>query len=500
MPDANSPEANKALQPDSGEIIPRMKLGEQGFLGLRTSNGRILEEVQRAFRYPYFIATINEMRNNPTVGAAMNVYRALMTRVNWKISVAPDATPIEKERAKILESMMEDMDVSWSQFIETVIPYLEYGFAINEIVLRRRLKRNGSKFNDGLVGIKNLPPRAQETIERWNFSDDGSELLSVSQNINNVEKSYLFQDRKNASNGLVDIPRQKFLLFNTNSSKGNPEGNSIFKNIYLAYKQLSLLQDNQLTGIAKDAQGMLKIEIPPKYLSPDASNEDKVVAQAFQTIIDNWNNGTQRGMLVPNFIDPDTKMKLFDYSLMEMKGQAKYDTALIIKSLQQDIHSALSVDVLQLGSNGSGSFSLAEAKTSILALVVDAKLKEIANTLNQHLVRVIYEMNGWSCERMPKFIYEDIEQIDMDSMGAFLQRVKAVGLLEVDRPILNKVRKALGVAPRPDDAPIDMEAINAGDVTTRSGDSFNTKSGGINGTSDSVSQRDNSIANKSNAP
>jgi len=488
---------NNALQPDSDSIIPRIKLGEQGFIGLKTSNGRILEEVQRAFRYPNFIQTINEMRNNPTVGAAMNVYRALMTRVSWKIEISQDASEVEKERARILATMMDDMDVSWSQFIDTVIPYLEYGFAINEIVLRRRLKRNGSKYNDGLVGIKNLPPRSQETIAKWNFSDDGSTLLGVSQDIRQVEKSYLFQSRKNEE-GLVDIPREKFLLFNTNATKGNPEGNSIFKNIYLAYKQLTLLQDNQLTGVAKDVQGIMKIEIPPKYLSPDASAEDKAVASAFQYIIDNYNAGKQRGLLVPNYIDPDTKLKMFDYALMESKGGAKYDTTQIIKNLQQDIHSALSVDVLQLGSNGSGSFSLAETKTSILALVVDAKLKEIANTLNQHLVRLIYEMNGWNCENLPKFVYEDIEEVDLDSLGAFLQRVKAVGLLEVDRPILNKVRKALGVTPKPDDEPVDQEAL--GNVTSRSGDSFSTATGGLSGTSDKISERDNSIANKSNAP
>ena len=439
------------------------------------------------------------MRNNPTIGAAMNVYRGLMTRVNWKVAVSPDASEIDKERARIVSTMMDDMEMSWSEFISTVIPVLEYGFAINEIVLRRRLKRNGSKYNDGLVGIRKLAPRSQETIEKWNFSDDGSELLSVSQSLVNVEKSYLFESRKGAD-GLVVIPRNKFLLFNTNSTKCNPEGSSIFKNIYLAYKQLSMLQDSQLTGVAKDIQGILKIEIPPKYLDPNASPEDKAVAQAFQQIIDRYQAGTQRGLLVPNYIDSESKLKLFEYSLMESKGAAKYDTTTIIKNKQQDILTALSVDVLQLGSNGSGSFSLAEAKTSILALAVDAKLKEIANTLNQHLMRTIYESNGWSCENLPKFIYEDIEEVDLDSLGAFLQRVKAVGLLEVDRAVLNKVRKALNVAERPDNEPIDEEAINLGKTTTRSGDSFNTDSGGSNGTSNDVSTRDNSIANKSNAP
>ena len=222
-----------AISADAGNTIPRLSLAEQGFVGLKTSKGKILEEVQRAFRYPDFIKTINEMRNNPTVGAALNVYGFLMSRVKWEVEAPPDATNIEKERADIVKSMMYDMQHSWDSFIKSVIPYLEYGFAINEIVLYRRLKRNGSKYNDGVVGIKKLAPRSQDTIAEWTFSESGSDLLGVKQSLRHVENAYKFQSKTDA-NGLIDIPREKFLLFTTNSSKGNPEGNSILKNIYLA--------------------------------------------------------------------------------------------------------------------------------------------------------------------------------------------------------------------------------------------------------------------------
>jgi hypothetical protein len=54
-------------------------------------------------------------------------------------------------------------------------------------VLRRRLKKNGSKFNDGLVGIKKLAPRSQETIRGWVFSDDGADLIKVEQSLQQLE-------------------------------------------------------------------------------------------------------------------------------------------------------------------------------------------------------------------------------------------------------------------------------------------------------------------------
>jgi hypothetical protein len=460
MPEANTPDGvdSAALAPDPQAVVPRLKLGEQGVLGLKTRNKRILEEAQQAFRYPNFISTVNEMRNNPTVGAAMNVYRMMISRVQWCVEPAEDATDQDKARTEAIRTMMHDMDGSWSSFIESVIPYLEYGFAVNEIVLRRRLKRNGSKHNDGLIGLKKLAPRSQDTICGWVFSEDGADLLKVEQSLTNIENAYRFQNRINV-NGRLEIDREKFLLFSASATKGNPEGNSIYKNIYLAFKQLSLLQNQELVGIAKDVQGILKIAIPPRYLDPNASPEDKAAVAAFQTIIDNYNAGTQRGLLVPNMIDPESKLPLFTYDLMESKGGAKYDTESVIRRLQGDILSALSVDILKLGAEGSGSFSLAESKSSVLALAIDYRLREIAEVLNSHLMRTLYEMNGWDTSKMAKFVYSDIEEVSLEEFSKAVQRVFSTSAIEVDRSVLNRVRKVLGVPEKPDDEPVDKENL-----------------------------------------
>lgn len=502
MPDAqNTPEGvDASLQPDSDATVPRIKLGEQGFIGLNVHNKRILEETQKAFRYPEFIKTVAEMRNNPTVGAAMNVYRMMMSRVQWDVQSPANASEVDKKRAAAVRTMMDDMDGSWSSFIESVIPYLEYGFAINEIVLRRRLKRNGSKFNDGLVGIKKLPPRSQETITGWVFSDDGSELLKVEQDINKLENAYRFQSRKNI-NGKVEIDREKFLLFSASATKGNPEGNSIYKNIYLAFKQLSLLQDQELLGVAKDIQGILKITIPPRYLDPNASPEDKAAVAAFQTIINNYNAGTQRGLLVPNMIDPDSKLPLFTYDLMESKGGAKYDTESIIRRLQGDILAALSVDILKLGAEGTGSFSLAESKSSILALAIDYRLREIAEVLNSHLMRTIYEINGWSVDNLPKFVYADIEEISLEEFSKAIQRIFSTSAVEVDRPVMNRIREILKVPLLPDDEPVDKEKLPAAmsGNSTKAGAGMEVGTTG-NGTAKNPNgQKDSSSNNNDNA-
>ncbi len=485
MADTTTP-SGEAIKADEGVTIPRISLGEQGFIGLRTSAGRIYAESNTAFTYPSFIKTVNEIRHNPTVGSAMNVYRMMISRVNWRVEPHKDATDVEIQRAAIMQSMMGDMEGSWRTFIEEVVPYLEYGFGIHEKVLRRRLTRNGSIYNDGAVGIRRLAPRNQDTIDKWEFNDTGADLLSVRQNISNVENSYRFVNRKDI-NGLIKIDREKFLLFTASGNRGNPQGNSIYKAIYLAYKMLSLLQDNELIGVAKDIQGILKIAIPPKYLASDASAEDQAVATAFQQIIDNYNEGTQRGLLVPNMIDPESKLPLFTYDLMESKGNSKYDVEQIIKRLQGDILAALNCDIPKLGSEGTGSFSLAESKSSVLAIAIDYRLREIAEVLNTDLVKTIYQANGWSCERLPKFVYEDIEEINMETFGKFCQQVISVGGLEMDRTVMNRIREIFGVAALPESEAVDEKKLGpnmtqkeskAGEGMKTAGPGTSTKPGG----------------------
>lgn len=498
MPDAQSPTGDSSLAPDTGVVIPRMNLGEQGVLGLPIRNRRIVEEAQAAFRYPAFIYTVREMRNNPTVAAAMNVYRMLISRVTWDFVPPVDASSTDIARATAVQTMMDDMEQSWGSFIESVVPYLEYGFAVNEKVLRRRLNRNGSKYNDGLVGIRKLPTRNQESIEEWRFDDAGEELLAVAQSLRYLENGYRYSNRTN-DHGFLEIDREKFLLFSASSTKGNPQGNSIFKSIYLAFKQMSTLQEQELLGIAKDVQGILKIGLPPQYLSPDATDADKAVATAFKTIIDNYNAGRQRGLLVPHVIDGETKQALFTYDLLESKGQAKYDTEAVIKRLQGDILSALSVDILKLGEN-AGSFSLAEAKTSVLSLAIDYRLKEIKEVLNTDLRLTLYQMNGWDTSKMGEFVYSDVEEVSLEEFSKAIQRVASTSMIEVDRQVLNRIRQVLKMPLRPDDEPVDKEALSAtltGQITS-AGDGMAVGTNG-DGTSKKPAGKDRSSSNNDNS-
>ena len=456
------------LAADSGAIIPRLSLGETGHIGLKSINGAIIEEANKVFRYPMFLKVVNEMRTDPTVAAALNVYRMMMTRVDWTVRPPAGASETEKQRAEFAQSCMDDMEGSWKQVISEVITYLDYGFSVQEKVFRRRLTRNGSKHNDGLVGIRKIAPRSQDTIRHWNFSDDGRELLSVSQSLLNIENGARYMATAH-KNGMITIDRDKFLLFSVDSVKGNPEGKSLLKSVYLPYKQLTMLKDQLLLGIAKDLAAVPIVFLPPELMDAEAAPEKKAAYQAYQTLVNNVAAGTQRGIVMPMMYDPESKGQMFDFKLLEAKGSSKFDIPLIIKQLQNDILVALSCDVITAGTDFQGSFSIKDTKTNLCAMAVEHRLNEVRDVLNNDLLVQLYALNGWSQDRMPTFEYGDIADVDSEAFSKMIQRAASVGLVEIDRPVLNKIRNVMGVPELPVDAPVDKQNLTGAESNAGKG-------------------------------
>ncbi len=491
--------AGAGLAADSDVVIPRLSLGEQGYTGLRTTNKIIIEEANRVFRYPAFLKTVNEMRNDPTIAAALNVYRMLINRVSWTVQPPLNATDQDKQRAEFINSCMSDMEHSWSQFIAEVTTYIEYGFSIQEKVFRRRLARNGSKYNDGFVGLRKIAPRSQDTIRHWNFTPDGRDLLSVGQSLYNMENGSRFNELADPMTGLINIDRDKFLLFSADSVKANPEGKSILKSVYLPYKQLTLVKDQLLLGIAKDLSAIPIMGLPPKMMDTNANAADKAAYLAYQTLVNNVAAGTQRGIVMPLIYDPDSKLPLYDFKLLEAKGGAKFDLPSVIKQLQNDIFVALSVDVITMGSDVNGSFSIKDTKTNLCAMAIEHRLNEIRDVLNNDLLVQLYALNGWSQENMPTFEYGDIADVDSEAFSKAVQRMASVGLMEIDRATLNKIRNVLGVPELPADAPVDKENLTGAQSKAGAGMEPGTtgegtaKIGGKSKTTDkSASNADNS--------
>lgn len=499
---ANATSDNTALlAPDDGVTIPRIKLSETGFAAIKSRNGKLIEEANQAFRYPQMLKVVAEMELSPPVSIGLNAINMLINRAEVFVEPVVGATEQDKARAKFLLSCLHDMESSWQSTLQSIVPYLKYGHAVNEMVFRRRLTKNGSAFNDGLVGLKGLKSRPQHSIAKWNFDESGRNLVSISQSLANVEHAYRYQNLTD-ENGYIDIPREKFLLFRADPVNDNPEGTSILRAAYLAYKQLTLLTESLLVGVAKDAAGLPLIQIPPKYMDANASPEDKAVYEMCKSIVDNLASGTSRGIVFPLMYDPESKLPMFEVSLLEQKGGKAFNVESIIKGLQDTILSVLSCDAVRMGSDQAGSFSLQDGDTNLLAMAVSYRLSEIANTLNQELVPALWAANGWDASNAPKIKFKDVSHVSLEEFSKFAQRVFSVGGIEIDRAVLNRVREVGGFELKPEDEPIDYENLS----TTLAGKASSAGEGMAPGTTGNgtakiggkSSSRDNSAQNADN--
>lgn len=204
----------------------------------------------------------------------------------------------------------------------------------------------------------------------------------------------------------------------------------------------------------------------------------------------------QGGLILPQAFDPESRQSMFEFDLMSVRGTKQYDTNEIINRYDNKILISLFADMLKMGTDQVGSYSLASSKTNIMAMAIEARLKEIQDVLNHDLIPQLFKVNGWNTAALPTFQYSDLEDIELEDYSKAIQRITAVGMIEKDRPALNRVRVALGLKPKPDDEPVDLEALS--NNTSKTGESFNTPTGGLNGRSTGVNGQDNSTANAEN--
>lgn len=482
-------ELNKSLlSPDADAPgAPRIATFSQiGIPGLKVINKSILEETDKRWRMPERIKTVNEMKTDGSVAIGLLLYKILIGRRRWKIIPPVGATEQQKERAKFVESCMHDLDEnkSWQAVIDEILSFLDYGFCIVEKQFKYRL-RGKSKYDDGLKGIAGLHVRSQSTISGWIYSEDGRKLKGVEQSTVNLQYGARYSGLKTE----IEIPREKVLLFRNDSLNDNPEGTSLLKAAYIPWRMKREVQNQQLVGVSRELTGLLKMTMPAAYLSADADQGKKAVADDFQKVARNVSMGQQSAVILPSDRDETTKSALFDMELLASSGARAFDTTKIISQLDNQVLLALLADIAQLGMTLSG-----DGKLSLLEAAVEYKVKQIEEVLNSDLIPHIFQENKWVDKDFPKFVAEG-DPMTADEFSKLCQRLGTAGLIEADREVLNKIREMIGVQPFPDD--MEPQEKYMSKKTSRSGDGL--AAGGMNGTSEGAPERDNSTDNNENA-
>ncbi len=408
--------------------IPRIRMGEIGSTGLYVSNGKVYEEARKELQHPQWNKIVKQMMIDPVVAAGVEIYKMWLSRA--EIDIVPfDDTADSVQKAMFVKQCIHDMDHSFEEFLSDVFTYIEYGHAPIEMVFKKRLTELGSRYNDGLIGLRKLPIRSQDTVE-WKFTDDGRDVDYLEQDLNGINPTERYNLLLSQNPlGKIKIPAAKIANFRYKPTRANPYGSSPLKAAYQAWKYRTQMELDEAIGIQRNMNGVPVYYMPPEYMSPDATDDRKATFAEVKRQIANYAKNEQSGFVIPNIFDPVAKQRLFELEPLEIKGSSAYDTNAIIRRWDLKILTTLLADVLTLGQEGNGSFALSENKTALMQMSLEARLKEISTVFNNRIIKTLFELNGWNSASLPSIKFEYPTDVETDNFGKLIQRVGAVNFI-----------------------------------------------------------------------
>ena len=432
-----------------------------GSTGLKQSGGYIDEEFLARLRGMQGIRYYREMiDNSPIIAAALNVVEMLIRQVEWRVEPA-DESDAAKVEAEDTEGALEDMSHTFEDFISEALSMLWAGFAPFEIVYKLRKGATDdptthSQYNDGKWGWRKFEIRGQETLQRWEFDEEGG-LLGWHQ-----------MDQSATGKGVVFIPMEKALLFRTKVFKGNPEGKSLIRPAVIPYHYLKRIQQFEATGIERDLTGMPIMQVPPEILLSDATAADVATRQYLERFVTQVKLDERWGGLVPAEMTPDGKSTGFKFALMTTGGRRMIDTNGIVKRYETRILMLFLAQFLVMGMDKVGSLALSSNMTDLFGTSLGTIMDAIAAVFNRFAIRRRQELNGKPVELDPYIVHGDIEGPDLDLVGKYIQSLAASGNLTPSKPLERKLLEMGGLPQPPDDE--DEIPLPAGDPSAAAPD------------------------------
>lgn len=427
------------------------RMTEIGRIGQFRYDGIIMEEYLRELQGQKGVEVYKEMsENDEMIGAILFVVEMLMRQCSFNVEPGGE-TAKDKEAAEFVEQCMNDMQRSWSDTLAEIVSFLTYGWSYHEIVYKRRMgktsdPRTSSKYDDGLIGWRKLPLRSQDSLWEWVFAENSDDLIGMIQAPPPTFEQFT-------------IPLEKALHFRTKSRKDNPEGRSILRSAYRSWYFKKRIQEIEGIGMERDLAGFPVLTGPEELDLWDAEDPEMTATlMAAQNIVTNIRRDAKEGLVLPNG---------WKLELLSAGTRRQFDTNQIIERYDKRIATTVIADFLMLGQQTVGSYALSSDKTRLFAMAIGTYLDVICEVFNTQGIPRLIDINGDHFKGItdyPKMVHGDIEDANLESLGAYIQQMVTAGVLIPDEKLEDFVRRAGNLPERDESATYSpeqrMEMIN----------------------------------------
>jgi hypothetical protein len=396
------------------------QLVELGKSGLTQYGGYVFEEFLPKLTGRNWIYAVREMTSNDAViNSVLFVIEMFAKQTTWDV-VAASEDAADKQEAEIMRGVLfDDMSMTWADMLSEILTMLPWGWSYFETVFKRRSGESSdpaanSKFNDGRIGLRKLAIRAQESLVRWEFDDNGG----IQGMYQSAAPDYVMRF----------IPIEKALLFRTTAHKGNPEGRSIIRGAYRSWYFKNRIENIEGVGIERDLAGLPWGKLPSDYMDPAADDDKKAVYENFKNIITGVKRDEQEGLVTPSDRDANGNL-YFEVSLLSTGGQRQFDTDKIITRYDQRIAICALADFILLGhTQKAGSYGMTRTKGEMFTTALSAWLDSTCDVFNRHLIPRLQRLNGKPTDKLPKLVHGEVEKVDLTELAAYISALSGAGI------------------------------------------------------------------------
>lgn len=429
----------------------RIRTSEIGNPYLKASGSWVQQEMRRELQPPYNLITYERMATDATVAAALGTASAFLTKALAKAKfVTNSKNPQAKEFCDYLNWNLKNLnDTTWYDSCINILGYLQAGFSWLEKCYEPNYSTKYSKY---LWKLKKLAPRSQHSIAEWVYDDAGRNVLGLKQwPANSLNSGYI----KINSGTTLEYPvikRNKFILFSWDSKNSSPVGTSPLNACYRAWKEKTLVESIECTGISKGLNGVVKATVPAEIINKAAedplSNEASLL-KALQEQLALMHQGDQTYVLMASDLHEGTNVPQFDFQLKGVDGQGgkTVSTAEFINERKKAILDVFGAGFINIGNDNTGSYSLADAKTSLHAFFMEKHMMFIQSVIQNDLVKQMMEINRIYLEEddIPQFTLNALDEVDPEVYSSMIQRVASVGFLPRHKEFILEVLDKCGV-------------------------------------------------------
>lgn len=411
-----------------------------GVRGVRIIGGYVdddekSKELRDDERYKTFS---NLLANVSIVAAGTRYFLNLVAKAQWKFE--PSEEDADGEFAERTEkALTEDPLTPWHRIVRRSAMYRFYGFSVQEWTARRG--------DDGALTFRDVSPRPQLTIERWEIDDEGYVTGVEQVHPNTGERIYL--------------PRPKLVYMVDDTLSDSPEGLGLFRHLVAPGKRLKRYEQLEGWGFETDLRGIPIARGPFTELARleeagEISKEDREkIELPMREFIKKHIKTPELGLLLDSITyrsederATPSQVRQWDIDLLKGSNTTQEQVAAAISRVNHEIARILGVEGLLLGGEKVGSLALSRDKSHNLFLIVDGSLLEIGEQYDQDLVDALFRLNGWPMEMKPAMKHESVQFKDVEQITASLRNMAQAGaMLSPDDPAIAEVRSLLGLSP-----------------------------------------------------